>query len=254
MATPVHKGDFLRSHKPLAFFLTVLLLVWSWMPAHAADAGSIGIERKTATLKGADKEADIHYPVFKGVADKALLARIQEAAGLKAGTGSSPEEWKEEFKDNPWLVEIDYQVTLNRHSILSLTYTEDGMGAHPSSSSESLAVNLRTGKAITAKDLFKPASLPALAARVDKALQAAVMKIRREREGDLEGFEEKLNAHFGVDNLDSFKLDERGVTFLYDFEFPHAFLAAEPEEEYFFSYKELKPFIDGKGLLAPFTK
>ena len=245
-----------RSPQPLAaLFLAVLLLAWSWAPARAVEPGSIAIEKKTATLKGPDKEADIHYPVFKGVADKALLARIQQAAGLKAGTGSSPEEWKEEFKDNPWLVEIDYEVTLNRHSILSLTYTEDGMGAHPSSSSESLAVDLRTGKAITAKDLFKPASLPALAARVDKALQAAVRKTRREwGEEHLENFEKRLNVHFGVDGLDSFKLDERGVTFLYDFEFPHAFLAAEPEEEYFLSYKELKPFIDEKGLLAPFTK
>jgi hypothetical protein len=35
---------------------------------------------------------------------------------------------------------------------------------------------------------------------------------------------------------------------------PHVALAAEPGEEYFLSYKELKPFIDEKGLLAPFTK
>ena len=243
-----------RAHKPLAFALAVLFLVWSWIPARAVEPGSIAIERATATLKGPDKEADIHYPVFKGVADKALLARIQQAAGLKAGTGNSLEEWKEKFKDNPWLVEIYYEVTLNRHSIISLTYTEDGMGAHPSSSSESLAVDLRTGKAITAKDLFKPASLPTLAARVDKALQAAVKKTRSEWGEKLVDHEEKLNVHFRVDNLDSFKLDERGVTFLYEFGFPHAFLAAEPEEEYFLSYKELKPFIDEKGLLAPFTK
>ncbi len=243
-----------RSH-PLS--LAVLLLAWSWIPvrAAAADTGSIGIEKKSATLQRPDKEADVHYPVFKGAVDKALLGRIQQAAGLKVGTGSSLEEWREEFKDNPWLVEIHYEVTLNRHSILSLTYTEDGMGAHPSSSSESLAVDLRTGKAITAKDLFKPASLSALAARVDKALQAAVKKSRQEwGEEHLEDFEKRLNVHFTVENLSSFKLDERGVTFLYEFGFPHAFLAAEPEEEYFLSYKELKPFIDEKGLLAPFTK
>src|SRR5690349_3696105 len=108
-----------RSHKLLPLALAVLFLLWSWAPAHGVEAGSIGIEEKTETLKGPDKEADLHYPVFKGVADKALLGRIQQAAGLKAGTGSSPEEWKQEFKDNPWLVEINYEVTLNRHSILS---------------------------------------------------------------------------------------------------------------------------------------
>lgn len=241
-----------RSH-PLS--LAILLLVWSWIPVlAAADTGSIGIEKKSATLKSPNKEADVYYPVFTGAADKALLGRIQQAAGLKAGTGNSLEEWREEFKDNPWLVEIHYKVTLNRHSILSLTYTEDGMGAHPSSSSESLSVDLRTGKAITAKDLFKPSSLPALAARVDRAFQAAVKKTRQEWGEELERFDERLNVHFGVDDLDSFKLDERGVTFLYDFEFPHVALALEPQEEYFFSYKELKPFIDEKGLLTPFTK
>jgi hypothetical protein len=231
-----------------------LLLLGSSIPSFAADTGSIGIERKTATLKGPEKEAEIHYPVFKGVADKALPGKIQQAAGLKAGTGSSLEEWKEEFKDSSWLTEIDYEVTLNRHSLLSLTYTQDGVGAYPSSSSQSLAVDLRTGKAITPKDLFKPASLPALAVRVDKALQAAVKKARHEWGEDLEGFEEALNVRFTVASLSAFKLDERGVTFLYDFGFPHAALAAEPEEEYFLSYKELKPFIDEKGLLAPFTK
>lgn len=80
-------------------------------------------------------------------------------------------------------------------------------------------------------------------------------KARREwGEDHLENFDKRLNVHFTVENLSSFKLDERGVTFLHDFEFPHAFLAAEPEEEYFFSYKELKPFIDEKGLLAPFVR
>jgi hypothetical protein len=215
---------------------------------------SVVLQKKTVELKKADgEEAEVHYPVLKTAMDKTLAARIQEAIGLKAGTGSTLEEWKAECLESMWLTEIDYEVSFNKGSILNLIYTISGMGAHPNESSQSLVVDLRTGKPLRAADLFKKASLPALAVRVNKSLRAAVAAALKEWGSEIEGMEKDddlKNARFKVENLDTYRIDDRGITFLYEFDFPHVILAAEPSEEYFLSFKELKPYIDEKGLLA----
>jgi len=218
------------------------------------------IEKKTESLKREDREADIHYPVFSGL-PPAILKELEASIGLKAGTGSSLEEWKAEFQDSPWLVEVNYEVTWNRHDLLCLTYTIDGMGAHPSTSTADLAADLRTGRRLTAKDLFKPASLPELAAKVDPlriaAIETAIQEYRpylkesgMTEEYLLEAMEPARRRRFRVENLDTFRLDDRGVTFVRDFEFPHVHAALEPSGEYFLSYEELRPYVNPNGPLA----
>jgi len=59
-----------------------------------------------------------------------------------------------------------------------------------------------------------------------------------------------VQSRFGVENLDTFRLDDKGVTFVYDFEFPHVSEALEPAGEYFLSYEELRPYINPEGPLA----
>jgi hypothetical protein len=235
---------------PWLLLVSALLLPW---PSLAQT--SVVLEKKTVTLKELlGREADIHYPVLKTAMDKALAGRIQEAIGLKAGTGSTLEEWKSEVRESSWLTEIDYEISFNKGSILNVIYTTAGMGAHPSESSKSLVVDLRMGKPLLAADLFKRASLPALAARVNKSLRAAVAATLKEWGSEIEGMEKDedlKNARFKVENLDNYRIDDRGITFLYEFDFPHVILAAEPSEEYFLSFQELKPFMDEKGLLAP---
>jgi len=241
-----------RSRRCLPSLLLVSALLLPWT---SLAQTSVVLEKKTVTLKEADgEEVDLHYPVLKTAMDKALAGRIQEAIGLKAGTGSTLEEWKAELRDSRWLTEIDYAVSFNKGSILNVIYTISGMGAHPSESSKSLVVDLRTGKPLRAADLFKRASLPVLAARVNKSLRAAVAASLNEWGSEIEGMDKDddlKNAHFKVENLDTYRIDDRGITFLYEFDFPHVILAAEPSEEYFLSFKELKPYIDEKGLLAP---
>ena len=226
----------------------------------ARPAGGLRIEKKTETLKREDREADIHYPVFSGL-PPAILKELEASAGLKAGTGSSLEEWKVEFQDSSWLVEINYEVTYNRHDLLCLTYTIDGMGAHPSTSKDDLAADLKTGRRLAAKDLFKPASLAELAAEVDRLRVAAVEKAIQENrayleengmteEYLLETMEPAKQMRFEAENLDTFRLGDKGVTFVRDFEFPHVHQALEPVGEFFLSYEELRPYINPEGPLA----
>jgi hypothetical protein len=59
---------------------------------------------------------------------------------------------------------------------------------------------------------------------------------------------------FTTSHLDNFAINDQGVTFLFDAEFPHAVQAFEPGGSYFFSYAELKPYIKRDGPLAVFIR
>lgn len=56
------------------------------------------------------------------------------------------------------------------------------------------------------------------------------------------------NADFTADDLDNFSVGEKGVTFIYDYGFPHVIQACQPSGNYFFTWNELKPYIKPGGL------
>ena len=225
-------------------------------------AAALRIEKKTEVVKDElGEEIVINTPVFHGIEDPALLKTLQEsiAAGVRDATGSSSEEWKAEA--DIWLIEIDYEVTYNRHDLLSLAYVVAGMGAYPDEMHAYVVADLKTGRRLTAKDLFKPAALEELAAKVDRmrtaAIETAIQEYRPYLEGNqmteedlLSTMEPAREKRFGVENLDTFRLDDKGVTFVFDFEFPHVNQALEPGGEFFLSYEELRPYINPEGPLA----
>jgi hypothetical protein len=238
------------------------LLALGLLSAGAADAGSVRIEDKTEVLKWVlEKEAVIHTPVFHGIKDPVVRKRLQEsiAAGVREDTGSSPEEWKTE--GDGWLTGIDYEVPYNRNGLLSLAYKIEGLGPYPDHMEAYVLLDLKTGRRLTAKDLFRAGLLQDLAAKVDRMRASAVEKAVKEHrvllkewemtEEDLEVIMEPAKqSRFGVENLDRFRLGDKGITFVYDFDFPHVSEALEPVGEYFVSYKELRPFVKPEGPLA----
>ncbi len=246
--------------------MMVLGLVACNQGAPAAEATGVRIEKKTEVLKSeamGGRQAVINTPVFHGIKDPALLKQIQGsiAAAVRDASASSPEEWVKEWKEDGggWLTEIDYQVTFNRHDLLSLTYVVGGLGAYPDEAEICIVLDMKTGRRLGAKDLFK--SQEELAAKVERMRAAAVKKAIQEHRAhlkEMEMTEEDLTAtmepavqsRFGVENLDTFRLDDKGVTFVYDFEFPHVSQALEPSGEYFLSYEELRPYVNPEGPLA----
>jgi len=234
----------------------LLLAPWPSL-AKAPASGSVRIEEQTTHLKRKDgQEAVIHAPVVKGIPDEALRSRIQDSVGLKAGTDNTLEEWKADFEDSWWLNEIEYKVGYNRNFLLNLIYTVSGTGAYPDSFSKSLVVDLRTGKLLAAKDLFKRSSLEALAARLNRKLKTDVEATRRKWGDEWDGVveEEVKNARFDDGHLDDFTIGARGITFHYDFGFAHAVKALEPRGTYFLSWKQLAPYIDPRGPLGVFPR
>ncbi|HXU33639.1 MAG TPA: hypothetical protein VN851_23975 [Thermoanaerobaculia bacterium] len=227
--------------------------------AETATKGSVAIVKKTVELPGHGSQylgADIAYPEF-ALANGAARKRLEASAGLKAGTGMSLEDCKAEVADGTWLQGIDYTVDYNRNDILSLTYTVSGMGAHPSESEHRLSVRISTGRPLGVEETFRPEGRKTLAGFIDQRLQKAIKaKLAELEPDDRAELQERLDGRkggkpvFRVTNLVGFEVVEDGVAFFYEFDFPHAYLAWEPDERFVMRFAELWTFLEKKGPLG----
>jgi hypothetical protein len=90
---------------------------------------------------------------------------------------------------------------------------------------------------------------------VDKKLQAENQATIRDSGNDRETARDLLkDLKIKASDLDDFSISDKGVTFLYDAEFPHVVQAFQPVGQYFFSFAELKPYIKRSGPLAMFIQ
>jgi hypothetical protein len=192
--------------------------------------------------------AKIQYPQVRGIPSAALLSKVQASVSLKAVVGRSLEELRTELQEAYWLTDIDYEVNYNQNFLLDLTYTIAGVGAYPSQFEKHVTVDLKTGLPLRSYHLFKQDRLGAIAALVDKAMQVDIDRAIAAAEKDGEDIRSQINqARFRVKHVDNFSLGEKGVTFRYDFGFPHVIKALQPQGEYFFTYAELKSYIRSNG-------
>jgi hypothetical protein len=206
------------------------------------------------------KEAIVRFPIISGLPNRAIQRKVQEAVSLKTVFESSLEEMRQEFQTRSyWLSEIEYEINYNQNFLLDITFTRSGVGAYPSSYDHHVVVDLRTGNPLTAADLFEPKSLPQLRELVDQALRSQVAtKLAELRQtydpSDLEFVQERLEKRsFEQKDLDTFSISDRGITFFYDYDLPHVAKPAEPSGRFFFTYEQLKDYIQPQGPLRPFT-
>ena len=239
---------------------SVLAEVGLSQPKIKASSGSVNLQSKTSVFRfgkqGAAfpdyKEAVIHYPVASGSTNPAILKQVQASISLKQVLGQSLEELRQEYVENQWLTEVEYAVNYNRNNILDLTYAVSGVGAYPSGFEKWVSVDLKTGKRLRVKDLFKAEGLGAIAQSIDKQMQQNIrQKIAevRQQEPDL-GLDVFANHHFQPKNLENLTIGKTGVTFHYNFEFPHVIKAAEPSGDYLIPYSQLTRYIRPDGVLG----
>ncbi len=163
---------------------------------------------------------------------------------------------REEISDVQWLEEADFEVNYNARGILVITLSMNGSGAYPDGTSKTVVVNLRTGSRITPGEAFTNVSgLVALIRTKQKAEVAAAIKELKEdpEERDTDHSELFEGKVFTVEDLNEFALDDRGVTFIYDYGFPHVIKALEPEGRYTFKWAAVARFIKPAGPLAKFA-
>jgi hypothetical protein len=229
----------------------------------AIPIDKVVIRQRTIILrrgeKGRDyKEAIVKIPQIAGISDPNALRKVRSILDLKNVFGDSLEEIRSEFKESFWLSEITYKVNYNANYILDITFFESGVGAYPDTLTEHRIINLKTGALLKADDVFKSASLDALVKLVEGAMRAelreGIKKYGQDEFAAVRFRDELREAKFSVENLDNFSVNNKGVTFLYDFGFPHVIKAFEPSGRYFFSHERLKEHIKQDGLLGGFVR
>ncbi len=195
--------------------------------------------------------AKIQYPQVRGISNATLLAKVQAAVSLKTIVGRSLEELRADLQEVYWLTDINYTVNYNQNFLLDLTYEIAGTGAYPSQFEKHVTVDLKTGQPLRAHHLFKREALGAIAALVDKPMQVEIARAIATAAKDDVDIRSQINqARFRVKYMDDFSVGEKGVTFRYDFGFPHVIKALEPQGEYFFTYDQLKSYIRPDGPLG----
>ncbi len=233
----------------------ILILAFSF----SVFSQSVGITPKKVTYKRPNPIADfkktfiVTYPKVKA-ATPALSQKIEKTISFEKVSNLNIEEEKTEIQ---WLEEADYEVGYNKNGILSITLSVNGVAAYPSGYENTVVVDLKTGNRIMPQDVFT--NLKGLAAKAKAAQKAEVEKSIKEIKSDpankdYESFDYFENTNFTVENLVEFAVDDKGVTFIYDYGFPHVILALQPEGRYFFPWNELKPFIRRGSLLAKFVR
>ncbi len=207
--------------------------------------------RRPKPLASFKKTFTVTYPKVKA-ATPALATKIESAISFQKIFNLN---LKEEINEIQWLEEAGYEVGYNARNILSITLTLSGTGAYSSVYSKTAVVDLRTGARVLPADVF--IDLQNLAAQVRSLQREEIRRAAEEYKNDpstadFDASEYFERADFTVENLKEFAVGENGVTFTYDYGFPHVALALEPDGTYFFSWAELKPFIKLDGLFGRF--
>jgi hypothetical protein len=161
---------------------------------------------------------------------------------------------REELNEYQWLEEADYKVLFNQNGVLCMELWMTGTAAYPYSVTKRVVINIASGNTVRPEDVFK--DLPALAKMVRKAQLAEIAAAKKEMKSDPEARPEELfsETNFTAEDFKDFSVNAKGVTFYYDYGFPHVLQALQPDGEFHFSWTQLKPFVRSDGLLARFVR
>ncbi len=197
-----------------------------------------------------DLETIVRYPIVTGLQNPTVLKKVETAISVKSIVGESLTELKQD--SSPWLTELGYSVNYNQNSILGLTYTISGMGVYSSTSQKRVSIDLISGNILRSKDLFKTDSNVALAQSIDKMMQREIKANIVEFRKDTPDIQLDIFAkhRFKPEDLNDFTIGKKGVTFHYNFAYPHAMKALEPSGAYFISYEILSRYIRSDGAIA----
>lgn len=198
------------------------------------------------------KSFTITRPIVKGLSAD-LKKKVETSIGYENNFDFN---LKEEIDEIQWLEEADYQVDYNKNGILGVRLSMSGSGAYPSTSQKSVVVNLKTGAKIKPSDVFS--KLDGLAAMCKKAQQAeikkAIIDIKKENPDEENPADLFGSSDFKIENLSEFTVSDKGITFLYDYGFPHVILALQPEGTYFFNWAQVKSFVKRDGAFGKFIR
>jgi hypothetical protein len=250
-------------------FLLIFIVIFTALAGiAAAQPAKLDIvpEKKVYKRTGKDvpdfkQSFEVRKPVIKTKLDADVRSHIEDAIDF----------WRvfemdlnESLTDYTWLENFDYEVKYNDNHILSIALFAEGSAAYPSSGTRWVTVDTRTGEILLIDDLFaeekrngllklinaKMIANEAAAIKEDPEVKEALRDQRVSYGEDIQPGAGKLD----LDSLAGFFITDTGVTFVYDYGFPHVIQALEPDGSYEFTFKEIKPFVASGSLLETLVR
>lgn len=189
---------------------------------------------------------EIVMPEIENIADKNILSKIQSILNYTNIVGESQDDTISNFKTcGCGTTGVDYTIHYDKNNILDIAFTIEGLGAYPDLESQNYAIELSTGELLKADEIFNPKSLGKLVALCNNILQKNISIAKQNAQSDPEynSMFPDVNYTFNQTDLENFTIENTGIEFDYDFDFPHVIKAMEPKSSIFFSYKELAPYL-----------
>lgn len=238
----------MNKKKILLFVISFAFASVSFPQSVKITPKKVSFQRTGANVPDHKKSFSINYPTIKGKIGEKIEAILNYEKSFDF-------KIQAEKKGIHWLESADFTVDYNKKNVLNVTLYIEGSGAYPSTSSKHFVINIKNGTRVKPTDVF--INLNGLAELGSKA-QKAEMKAETARlEKDEPDFDPEsyfIDAKFTTENLWVFTVSDKGLTFHYDYGFPHVALALQPDGDFFFSWKQLKPFIKTTGLFGQFIK
>jgi hypothetical protein len=190
----------------------------------------------------------VAYPVVKAQT-AALSRKIERVISYKAILDL---DIKTELDKFGWLDEAGYSIEYNKNGILSVALNIEGSAAYPSGVTRYVVVDTATARRLRPSDSFQ--NLPGLIALINERQKAEIAEAIQEIKNDPEDAETDTNElfqdrAFRQENLDGYLISDYGVTFIYEYQFPHVIRALEPAGQYTFGWDEIRPFVRKGSLL-----
>lgn len=206
-------------------------------------------------------EVLVDLPIVSGLSNPKAIRKIQKvlSSEYRPKWGLSTADFYAS------MCSISYSVNYNKNYLLDLDIESCGLGAYLQETKEHFLIDLKTGKRLFAKDVFTAAALEKIRKMANERMQtAAEQQIIRwsrwskeehpDRDDELKYMNEEFaKRKFTLADLNTFVVGDRGITFRYDWAFPHVSQACEPNHDFFFSYKSLKPYIRKDSPLVQFV-
>lgn len=236
--------------------LALLFLMLTLVPAAAARQ-SVSITARKQVYTRPKPSMDfkrrftVNYPMVKA-GSPVLSKKIEQTISYKRVFDF---DLKDELGEIQWLEEADFKVKYNSRGLLCIWLFIAGSGAYPSSSTKTLVVDLSSGKPVTPVDVF--VNQTALVAEVKKKqrveIDRAIDELRKDPDrGESDPADLFKETIFSAEGLSEFEIDAKGITFIYDYNFPHVIQALQPDGRFTFSWREMKPYIKPNSPFAKF--
>jgi hypothetical protein len=235
---------------------TVLLTLMVALASSAAVAQTVTIIPKKTIHRRPKPQVDFKktFSIRSPIAKASTPALSQKITASISPIKVLEINLKEEIGEYQWLEEADYKILFNQQGVLCVELWMTGTAAYPDSVTKTVVVDITKGARLGVTDVLK--DLEKLVPLVKKKQRAEITAATKEMKSDPDAKPEELfsETNFTVEDFKDFAIDATGVTFMYDYGFPHVLEALQPEGKYHFAWAELKPFIRSDGLLARFVR